>query len=165
MGWFGAFFFVFWTFFFALSSIRNDEQNLFNAILLHLRKVFIQATKVFEPQKDSEPTENSVLELLSPERPLFHFRCVLALTVLTDCTELNLMPNHLRTFLLGQISIPGEESRFSTGRFAGLWEGVSIPARRFTFFIGWHTTLCQMPRREITTLQSTLLILPRSAPF
>lgn len=45
--------------FFSLSSIRNYEQNPFNEILLYLRKVLIQATKVFEPQKNLRARELS----------------------------------------------------------------------------------------------------------
>ena len=76
----------------------------------------------FRPQKDSEPqkysepsTEDSALGLISPERPLFHFRGVLTVTVLADHIESNLLPILLHSLSPGTTSITRKESRLQHG--------------------------------------------------
>lgn len=153
----------FFFFFFALSSIRNYKQNLFNDILLHLRKVLIQARKVFEAQKDSEPTENPVLELLSPEGLILgvYLMSLSSQSVQNKVSYPTIAPLSSQVRFLYLEKSQG----FSTGKFSGLWEGISIPAGKLNIFIVRHKTLCQVATREITTLQSNLLILPNNPPF
>lgn len=103
---------------FALSCIRNYEVNHFNEILHHLRKVLVHARKIFEPQNDSEPSENSVPELFSPEKTFTPLQYLMSLSSQSvqnkiSCPAISTLSCQVRFLHLKK------SQGFSTSRFAG----------------------------------------------